>query len=272
MESYLQLENKTLTQQIFAPVNIAIIVSLGLHGFVLGLALPYFQWPDPSPPTPTEEDSTVGVIELTPAELSRLPETDPQRALVFPTQPNFPNPKLPASALPNPNFPPPAELPTMPALPPIPQLPSYPNLLPLTRINRLPITTPPIPSLPRAPRAPLSPPRSIQPNLPSPPTSAGSDRPNFPPIPPGQGTDFIDNAPQNSNVGALPTPTPAPALERDGVADTPQQVRTNSLESIAQEGMAIKKRVSVAAAYPQQACSSRAEGGAVNSGRTATEE
>ncbi|MEB3189571.1 MAG: hypothetical protein VKL42_04420, partial [Snowella sp.] len=76
MDFPLKLDNTPSINQVFTPVNIAILASLGLHAFVLGLALPNLTWPEPTEEG-FEDRAPVGVIELTPAEQSRLPNTDP---------------------------------------------------------------------------------------------------------------------------------------------------------------------------------------------------
>ncbi|MFM7191424.1 MAG: hypothetical protein ACKOX2_11490, partial [Microcystaceae cyanobacterium] len=55
--------------QVFTPTNTAILASVGLHAFFLGLALPFLQAGDAE----QAKKNQVGVIELSQAEQSRLP-------------------------------------------------------------------------------------------------------------------------------------------------------------------------------------------------------
>ncbi len=263
MDLPLRLSNTPSLTQVFTPVNVAILTSLGIHGFILGLALPHWQWQEPSGEN-LEDSSTVGVIELTPAEQSRLPETD-----IFSTSSLFPSlpsgsdvpaaPNLPTAPDSNYNYslPPGQSIPTPPAMP---NLPAYPNLPPLTsygNLSRLPITNPPIPSLPQL-SSPRSFPRSSSP-LPAPPQqwanpiNPGSNRPNFGTLPPSQGTGFITRAPQNTNS------VPQTGLTSEGEDTSPEKLRENTLVSIAQQGQAIKAKDSVVGAYPPIACRNRTE-------------
>jgi len=73
MDLPLRLSNAPSLGQVFTPVNVAILSSLGIHGFILGLALPNWQWQESAGDNLTDRNP-VGVIELTPAEQSRLPE------------------------------------------------------------------------------------------------------------------------------------------------------------------------------------------------------
>ncbi|WLT38594.1 hypothetical protein NON20_01795 [Synechocystis sp. B12] len=137
MDLPLRLSNAPSFGQVFTPVNVAILSSLGIHGFILGLALPHWQWQESTGDNLTDRNP-VGVIELTPAEQSRLPETDIfSSSGLFPTAPSGSDPgAIPA----DPNLPiPPSgdynySLPSgpgiMPPPPAMPNLPAYPNLPP----------------------------------------------------------------------------------------------------------------------------------------------
>lgn len=261
-----RLSNTPSLTQVFTPVNVAILTSLGIHGFILGLALPHWQWQEPSGEN-LEDRSTVGVIELTPAEQSRLPETDifsssslfpslpTGNEAIVPTDPNLPAPpdsNYNYSLPPGQTIPPPPAMPNLPAYPSLPPLTSYGNL------SRLPITNPPIPSLPQLSSSrPI--PRSSR-TLPSPPpgqwenfTAPGLNRPNFGTLPPSQGTGFITKAPQSTN------PAPEPGLTSEGEDTSPEKLRENTLVSIAQQGQAIKEKDTITGTYPPIACRSRTE-------------
>jgi len=278
MDFPLKLDNNTPSNPIFTPVNIAILASLGLHGFVLGLALPHFTWPQPTEAS-FGDRAPVGVIELTPAEQSRLPNTDPLPANPLlpvlpegeppPSSPTAPN--LPAAPDSNYDYqlPDSSNLPPLPTMPSLPNLPAYPNLPPLTsygNLRRFPITNPPLPSLPplpsrRLPRLPVpSDPRFADTAPPLPPISSNDPaRPRFDPLPPPQGTDFITRAPQGQDNGAVNNAVAQPELVPEGEDSSPDQVRVNSLNSIAQQGVAIKAKDVIAGPYPAIACRNRSE-------------
>ncbi|MCT0253078.1 hypothetical protein [Synechocystis sp. PCC 6714] len=267
MDLPLRLSDSPSLGQVFTPVNVAILASLGLHGFILGLALPHWQWQE-STGESLEDRNPVGVIELTPAEQSRLPETDIFSAgALFPTAPDG---SAPGAIAADPNLPTPPggdynySLPSgpgiMPPPPAMPNLPAYPNLPPLTsygNLSRLPITNPPIPSLPQIPstrqipRPPglfsPTPDQGINPLGPSP------NRPNFGSLPPSQGTGFITRAPQGTN-----TPQ-EPGLTAEGEDTSPEKLRENTLVSIAQQGQALKAKDTINGAYPPIACRNRTE-------------
>lgn len=278
MDFPLKIDNTHSLNQVFTPVNIAILASLGLHAFVLGLALPYLAWPEPTEEG-FEDRAPVGVIELTPAEQIRLPNTDPLPtnpllpALPGETPPSLPTePNLPTAPDSNYNYqlPDSSSLPPLPTMPSLPNLPAYPNLPPLTNygnLSRLPITNPPLPSLPplpsrrwaRLPDASNS--RFPDNNSALPPISPNdATRPRFAPLPPPQGTDFITRAPQGQNgANGFNSPVAPPELTAEGEDSSPNQVTENSLTSIAKQGVAIKSRDVIAGAYPAIACRNRTE-------------
>ena len=267
MDLPLRLSDAPSLGQVFTPVNVAILSSLGIHGFILGLALPHWQWQD-STGDNLGDRNPVGVIELTPAEQSRLPETDIfSGSALFPTAPSGSDPgTIPA----DPNLPiPPSgdynySLPSgpgiMPPPPAMPNLPAYPNLPPLTsygNLSRLPITGPPIPSLPQFPSTRQIPrPPGLFPPTPDQgmnPLGPGPNRPNFGPLPPSQGTGFITRAPQGVN------PPQQPGLMAEGEDTSPEKLRENTLVSIAQQGQALKVKDTISGAYPPIACRNRTE-------------
>ncbi|MEB3310651.1 MAG: hypothetical protein VKJ02_10495, partial [Snowella sp.] len=61
------------TAQLLTPGNVAIFASVGLHAVVLGMFLPNLN----EEPNANTSRQNVGVIELTEAEQSRLPDTNP---------------------------------------------------------------------------------------------------------------------------------------------------------------------------------------------------
>lgn len=271
MDLPLRLSDAPSLGQVFTPVNVAILSSLGIHGFILGLALPHWQWQESTGDNLTDRNP-VGVIELTPAEQSRLPETDIfAGSALFPTAPSGSDPgTIPADPnLPIPpsgdyNYSLPAGPGIMPPPPAMPNLPAYPNLPPLTsygNLSRLPITNPPIPSLPQLPssRQIPRPPGLFAPNPDQGmnPLGPGPNRPNFGPLPPSQGTGFITRAPQGIN------PPQEPGLRAEGEDTSPDKLRENTLVSIAQQGQALKVKDTISGAYPPIACRSRTEAAVV---------
>lgn len=67
---------KDSSQKLFGPTGIAVLASVGIHG-LLAVILPYMGNTDQSKPAP----KTVQLVQLSPAELSRLPQTVPPPAL-----------------------------------------------------------------------------------------------------------------------------------------------------------------------------------------------
>lgn len=63
---------KDLSQKLFGPTGIAVLASLGIHG-ALAVVLPYMGNSSQEKPAP----KTVQLVQLSPAELSRLPQTAP---------------------------------------------------------------------------------------------------------------------------------------------------------------------------------------------------
>jgi len=271
MDYPLKLDNAPSWKQVFTPVNVSILSSVGLHAFILGLALPNLPfWERTVAELDTPPIDTVGVIELTEAERSRLPEPAPlpDPSAFFsgaPSPTGTPNPALPPPpGAPLPNTPP--LPPSASALPSLPSLPSYPpNLPPLSSYGTLrnfPIVNPPLPSLPA-----LRSSRSLPPRLPAPPGALPAPfqetptppglRPQFGTLPPPRGTDFITRAPRvpldNGGVPALPEPQ----MEDYGI-DTPlATARDNDLTWQAKRGVGIKERIALTGPYPPIACRNR---------------
>ncbi len=273
MESSFNLENPAAVRQIFTPANIAIFTSVGLHAFILGLVLPNFYWNDPTPPQ-EENRENVGVIELTPAEQSRLPNTSPvpnlmdsfPGALANPALPGFDTslPPLPGgdynySSLPNING--------IPLPPSLPNLPGYPsNLPPLSsygNLSNLPIATPPI-SLPPLPPRRFS---GSSPSLPPLPPDTNNQRmgrdnltapqrPNFGELPPSRGTDFITRGSQNPSI---PPVDNEQELQAEGQDTSVNLARKNDLLWQAQQRTNIKERLTLTGTYPRIACRNQTE-------------
>jgi len=277
--------------QVFTPTNTAILASVGLHAFFLGLALPFLQAGDAE----QAKKNQVGVIELSQAEQSRLPETSPFAGSSSFLPSSNPVAPPPATSLPNsspdlkltspsPSLPStdynyntlPGQLPqtsTLPPLPPLPSYPSYPNLpsypsgyaypssLPslnsYNTLNRLPIANPPLPSLPAyRPRTPNLPGMSNPDSMPQ------GKRPNFGELPPPKGTDFITRS--STNPGTV---TPEPELQPQG-QDTPSvEALRKDLEWRAKLGTDFQgsdfEAISLVGSYPRIACRNRTEASVV---------
>ena len=120
--SYLPLI-KTLPTQFSQPTVIAALISLGIHG-VLALTLPKIS--TASKLDAEKMHGTVKVVQLTPAEQNRLPQTAPIPPLAYQTQPLSPEQMLPYTPQP---LPPVNSSPNIPQirLPPATRLESPPN-------------------------------------------------------------------------------------------------------------------------------------------------
>lgn len=266
MDSSIKLTPSPAISQVFTPANAAIFTSVGLHAFILGLILPSFHWTDP--PAPKEQSrEIVGLIELSPAEQSRLPNpsslTNNFAALPNPAVPGA-SPGLPplSSSDYNYNY----NIPGLNAVPALPNLPSYPaNLPPLSsygNLSNLPIAAPPV-SLPPLPSLPSLSTSRRPPSLPGLPfgdtgnsldrdQAAAPQRPNFGQLPPLRGTDFITRASQ-------PAGEPPETLQATG-EDTPTtQARNNDLIWQARQGATIKERITLTGEYPRIACRNQTE-------------
>jgi len=145
-----------LTKQLWQPNSLAVILSLSIHG-ILGASDPEISGFSPK----IEQHGKVGVIELTPAQMRRLPQLLPK---ISP-------PKLTISPIPAP----PNIVPSLPPEPPSIQLPSTPERLSLLP-QRQPL--PPLNNQPPSNYIPLTPRPNkpliviTPPPLPSPPQSA----------------------------------------------------------------------------------------------------
>ncbi len=249
--------------QVLTPSNVAIFASVGLHAVVLGMFLPNLNGEQNN-----SNQQNVGVIELTEAEQSRLPDAAPVPSVSsIPDATSLPNSTtlLPSTTSPNDllsanpdvKLPPISEvpLPSLPSsnygsslpgqvpLPPLPSLPPYPPSLPplssYNNLNNIPIAQPPV-SLP--PLRSANQPSQQRPVLPSLPgtqsyfdsidrnSNNGTPRPNFGILPPPRGTDFITRASQNDGVPNLPGVAPQPELQADGEETSPRQAAANDLQ------------------------------------------
>lgn len=169
----LDSKQQSISKKIFNADSFSIFTSIGLHLLILGVLLPSL-WQFSSDSKPTEQQRTVGVIDLSPIEQSRLPNLSPTPEV--PSVPSVPNiPSLDSSAIPdlsslNPVNPPLSSIPSLPSLPSLPPLPpigsgSYSP----PSVN---VYAPPVPSI-RIPR----------------------NQQNFPPAPP-----YLPAPPNNPNL------------------------------------------------------------------------
>jgi hypothetical protein len=148
--------------KVFNPSSVAVFASVGVHAFILGMVLPSL-----SSFSATEKASAprnVAVIELTPAEQSRLPALSNSAAtlpdisnLSLPNSPTTDLSSFPTNPAPLPNIlsflPAPSSVPALPPLPPL----SYSSNLPITLSPRAFLPPPPAStsaSLPQNPSAP----------------------------------------------------------------------------------------------------------------------
>jgi len=289
MDFPLKIDSAPSLTQVFTPVNVAILTSVGLHAFILGLALPSLQW---SQPDQAPKKGQVNVIQLTDAEQSRLPETSPfsnSSAFLPNTSSELPS-NIPDLSSNNPSLNLPTTSPPLPStdynynslpsqipLPPsLPNLPGYPSNLPplsnygygsLSRVAREtpPISLPPLPSFPmpsyrRSSERPSLPGMNNLPsgnsNLPNLP------RPQFGEQQPLRGTDFITRASQgNGNPVSTASPN-EPELQAQG-EDTPSmQALQNDLKwraSLGSQKSSDIEAITLYGSYPRIACRNRTE-------------
>lgn len=266
---------------VFNHDSVSAIASIALHGAVLGLLLPGLSgFSREVVPDDSQNTGNVPVIELSPAEQSRLPDQSPTLSpdsLLSPSDGLNGTDSSPFSnSLPNT-----ASLPSFSRE--IVPLPPPPSLPPLSFNNsyayRLPITTAPRPALPplSAIRSlPSPPPSALRPPtaLPSyPPNASAPDRPQFDaprtPIDPrelinGRG---LQNSPNPEQVAVnSETPNP-PAAEEDiryqGENTSDDEANRNDIRWIAKAGSLAPKTMEVAGNYPAAACPSQVQGTAV---------
>lgn len=201
---------RTLLRQ---PTYAAGLASVGIHG-LLWFVLPLLPL-NSSTPTEPEIQRTVSLVELSPAEQSRLPDfSTPQ--VTLPTIPD-PSPDLYSlSPLPN-SFSP---IPTQPSTPSYPTFPSIPSFLPPPP----PFTFPPSYSLPRSPQTSI-PPRS--PQSPNTTTTSPSPSPSSTPTqtPESQGG-ATSSLPPNPTPSPSTSPSPQPGERlRQDFATRRQEIR-----------------------------------------------
>ncbi len=195
---------KPMPIRVFNSDSLAIVASVGIHALLLGLFLPSLTNQTSSEKSPDQRD--VEVIELTAAEMARLPDQSPSLDM-----PNFPDSSLsdlPVLDSPSLNLDPPlpSNFDTLPAPPALPPLPSLPPL----SSNYRPLPRP----LPRPPQSlPIAPPPNLPSRLPAPPPRSSEQEtsqnatPQFPPI--AKRPDF----------GPLKPPVPIDQLINQGKGD-----------------------------------------------------
>ncbi len=171
---------QSMPVRVFNPSSLAVFTSIGVHALVLGIALPSF-FKLSSAESATER-RTIGVVELNPAEQTRLPDLS-QSSFDLPNVTNTPLLNTPLEESPS-SLAPQSSLPnSLNTLPP-PPYSSYPypsSLPPLGINNNLPIASPPrsYSYVPPPPYGALTPPPPNAPNLPGLPREM--QRPNFEP-------------------------------------------------------------------------------------------
>lgn len=131
--------------------TVAIAASIGIHALVLGLAFPYLS---ATSSKGSSDQTDVRLVELTPAEQSRLPNLSPPTPEIS----QFSNPSLENTPLLDTPTIDPTQIPpsidsfastsSFPSLPPLEGLQSAPSLPPLPSIPQMNVYSPPIASLP----------------------------------------------------------------------------------------------------------------------------
>jgi TonB family protein len=252
---------ETLGGKLQEPIGIATLASVAVHG-ILWLFLPLL----PISPVELEEPEirgSVQVLELTPEEMTRLPDLPdteipaqpqtPSNPLPYTLQP-MPNPfsnRLPTPLPPAPRFRDPSNIFVPPLLPPIPPRSSVTRRLPQQPQQR----PAPRPTLPIFPRGGLAP--SIEPTTPASPTPGASPTPS-----------------------ATATPT-QPAISMEQMIAQQRELLTYNADGTTADsalqsytawfGEAVKllgedwdeenaKRIDITAPYPRVACLNKLEG------------
>lgn len=258
-----------LVQRLLNPSNLAIAASIGIHGLILGLALPSFSsW---SQDSQTSVSSPVNVVELTAAEQARLPDLYPAVPelsdvgnLPLADTSGLDAPPL-ASSLPS-NF---DSLPPPPSLPSLPPL-SFNNRIPVAAAPRALPPSIPLRTLPAPP--PFSPLRFSQPS-----GSRGSQLKFDPPRGPIDPDELINRkpnpdlpagqAPAAANPGQAPPtvpPTLVAGLQRDDANTTNEEAMRNNVDWMAKNGIGQKPQsLEIAGSYPPAACLKQLEGTAI---------
>ena len=228
------------SNKLIRPTQIAIVISLTIHLFLLKYGFPHFAIEEDKKITIKE---TVPTIELTPAEQSRLPNLTPELNIPelnqTPLGENISPFALSPSIPQNPNLFP--DLPSVP-LPPPPSL-AVPNLppvqIPLPPLQSLPPIAPPLPSLPPLPNTDIKlPPIGDTSSLPLPPPvpSApveGTDKPASPPTtkPSKQPTPPTAKKPEEKKPPSPPTES-KPKLTPAQIAAQRQQKLTQDVREL----------------------------------------
>ena len=261
-----------LSRRLLNPGSLAIAASIGLHGLLLGIALPSFStWSQENQPA---VKTPVNVIELTEAEQSRLPNLSPA-----PTQ-NSPDvgslPLADTSALDGPPLA--SSVPSnLDNLPTPPYLPSLPSLPPLSFNNRIPVAIAPRALPPSIPFRTLTAPPTFAPQF-SQPLGNPINRPKFEPLPGPSNPDELINRKPNFDLptGQSPvavatsgrTPTVLPpgleaSLQRDEANTTDAEAMRNNVDWMAKNRIGQKPQsLEIAGNYPQAACLKQIEGSA----------
>ncbi|NEQ24253.1 MAG: hypothetical protein F6K28_35065, partial [Microcoleus sp. SIO2G3] len=192
------------------PLAIAVLASIGVHG-LLWAGLPYLPSLQ-SRPTEAEIQREVGLVELSPEELSRVPQAA--------SQSNLPIPAAPLPSAPTGRQPQEFSLRPLPTSPP----PSLPSILPpsfyIPPPPRLPLYIPPTAIRPRS----TTPTRPVPRSTPTPTTTPTPTPPQASPTP--------TTSPTPSQEAASPTPTLTPGQDplpnvREP-SETPSQSPTDS--------------------------------------------
>jgi len=187
-----------LSEPLRQPFWWAALASVGLHG-VLGISTPTLSSLIYGGNSSKNLPGSVGLIQLTPAEVARLPQTIPPRAS-----------NTPFSIAPVPLLPPPNLAPSLPPAPGAVNLPALPPGMPPPGFFP-PFLPPPFLPPPLAPEtatSALPPPKTPSQNFPAPPLKT----PTFLPPPPGGGIQIFPPLPGNFDRNIPPPPSPETGL------------------------------------------------------------
>jgi hypothetical protein len=261
-----------LAQRLLNPGNLAIAASIGIHGLILGLALPSFSsWSKENQPPVT---SPVNVVELTEAERARLPDSSPA-ATGAPDLGNLPLADTSALDAPPLTSSFPSSLDSLPAPPSLPSLPSLPPL----SYNRIPVAIAPRALPPSIPFRTLpAPPPPYLPRF-SQPFSNRGNQPTFDPPRGAINPDELINRKPNLDLpagqspvatatsGQAPTALPPgleASLQRDDANTTDDEARRNIVDWMAKNRIGERPQaLEIAGNYPPAACLKQLEGTAV---------
>ncbi|GBF81546.1 energy transducer TonB [Aphanothece sacrum FPU1] len=282
--------------RVFNSNSLSTITSVGIHALVLLLILPRVA--SLSASNPENESRNVELIELSPAEQSRLP--NPSSSSDIPPLANTPLGDIPVVDSPSQQPPVPNYLNNLPAPPTLPALPALPPLYGNSNIGGLPIASPP-PSL-RIPQnftprsLPLPPQGQTLPPLPGSEISQEPQRPTFEPLKPPVPIDDLINgrngdrpqpeqvavntpsnpnwannrdttAPSDDRIGRLVAATlqGADNLRYNGNNTSDQEANQNDIEWMRKTGQLLKRNqiVTIQGTYPRAACGLQLKGSPV---------